>query len=70
MNPPNLKKAIVVNLAFWAVAILFPIAVRMLPSSSGETPRFFEFFIPLFQIMLAAGATWHLKSAIDQSKAD
>jgi hypothetical protein len=61
-----MNKVLIVNLAFWATAIAFPIVIRLLPTSAGETPKFFEFFVPLFQVMLACGATYLLKTAIEK----
>jgi hypothetical protein len=61
-----MNKVLMVNLAFWATAIAFPIVIRLLPTSTGETPKFFEFFVPLFQIMLACGATYLVKTAIEK----
>jgi len=54
-----------VNLAFWATAIAFPILIRLLPTSTGQTPKFFEFFVPVFQVMLACGATYLLKTSLE-----
>ena len=54
-----------VNLAFWATAIAFPILIRLLPTSTGQTPKFFEFFVPVFQVMLAFGATYLLKTSLE-----
>ena len=61
-----MNKVLMVNLAFWATAIAFPIVIRLLPSSTGEAPKFFEFFVPLFQIMLACGATYLVKTSIEK----
>jgi hypothetical protein len=61
-----MKKVLMVNLAFWATAIAFPIVIRLLPTSTGQTPKFFEFFVPLFQIMLACGATYLVKTSIEK----
>jgi hypothetical protein len=61
-----MNKVLMVNLAFWAIAIAFPIVIRLLPTSTGETPKFFEFFVPLFQVMLACGATYLVKTLIEK----
>ncbi len=61
-----MNKVLMVNLAFWATAIAFPIVIRLLPTSTGETPKFFEFFVPLFQVMLACGATYLVKTSIEK----
>lgn len=63
-------RVLMVNLAFWAAAIAFPIAVRSLPSSTGQPPKFFEFFVPLFQVMLACGATYLVKTSLEKKPAD
>lgn len=62
-----MKKVLVVNLGFWAAAIAFPIVIRMLPTGTGQTPRFFEFFVPIFQIMLAGGTTYLIKTSIEKA---
>ena len=61
-----MNKVLMVNLAFWATAIVFPIVLRLLPTSTGETPKFFEFLVPLFQMMLACGATYLVKTSIEK----
>ena len=61
-----MNKVLIVNLAYWATAIGFPIVIRLLPTSTGETPKFFEFLVPLFQMMLACGATYLVKTAIEK----
>lgn len=61
-----MNKVLMVNLAFWAIAIVFPIVIRLLPTSTGETPKFFEFFVPMFQVMLACGATYLVKTSIEK----
>jgi len=60
-----MMRVLMVNLAFWATAIAFPILIRLLPTSTGQTPKFFEFFVPVFQVMLAFGATYLLKTSIE-----
>jgi hypothetical protein len=65
-----MNKVLMVNLAFWATAIAFPIVIRLLPTSTGETPKFFEFLVPLFQIMLACGATYLVKTSIEKKPAN
>lgn len=55
-----------VNLAYWAAAIAFPMVIRLLPTGTGQTPKFFEFFVPLFQIMLACGATHLVKTSMEK----
>lgn len=62
-----MKKVLFVNLGFWAAAIAFPIVIRMLPTGTGQTPRFFEFFVPIFQIMLAGGTTYLIKTSIEKA---
>ena len=69
MNTPapaqyTLKRTIVINLAFWAVAILAPVVVRLLPTASGAPPKIFELLVPLFQIALALGTTHLIRTAM------
>lgn len=61
-----MKKVLMINLAFWATAIAAPMLIRGIPTSTGQTPKFFEFFVPLFQIMLACGATYLFKTSIEK----
>ena len=61
-----MNKVLMVNLAFWAIAIAFPIVIRLLPTSTGETPKFFEFLVPVGQGMLACGATCLVKISIEK----
>ena len=69
MNERQPKRNILVlNLAFWAVAIAFPYVVKLLPTGSGEIPKIYDVLVPLIQIMLAAGATYHVASSLDRSK--
>jgi hypothetical protein len=68
MNENLAKKTVILNLAFWITAITFPYVLRLLPSSTGAPPKFYEFFVPVFQFMLAGGATWMVKSALDSSR--
>jgi hypothetical protein len=68
MNDQQINKVIILNLAFWAVAIAFPFFTRILPTGSGSSPKIFEVLVPLFQLMLAGGATYLVKSALEKQK--
>jgi len=68
MNDSEVKKIVFVNLAYWLAAILVHPVIRMLPSGSGSTPKFFEFLVPVFMIGLAFGSTVLLKRAIRSTK--
>jgi len=46
VNSDQIKKVLLVNAAFWATAIACPYLVRILPTSTGEPPKFFEFIVP------------------------
>lgn len=70
MNKAQAKKIVLVNLAFWFVAMLLHPLTRMLPTESGSPPKIFEFLIPIFFIMLAGGSTYLLKAAIGKPKDD
>ncbi len=67
MNSDNVKKVLVVNLAFWATAIAFPFVIRLLPTSTGATPKIFELIVPMFQVMLACGATYLVKTSVQKT---
>ena len=64
MNDSDTKKTVLVNLAYWLVAILLHPVTSMLPSGSGGTPKFFEFLVPVAMVGLAFGSTVLLKRAI------
>lgn len=68
MNKTEAKKIILVNLAFWFVAMLLHPLIQMLPTGSGSPPKIFGFLIPVFFIMLAGGSTYLLKAAIGTPK--
>ncbi len=70
MNKTQAMKTIVVNLAFWFVAMLLHPLIRSLPTGSGGPPKIFEFLIPVFFILLAGGSTYLLKAAIGTPKDD
>lgn len=64
MNKAHAKKIVLVNLAFWFVAMLLHPLIQSLPTGSGSPPKIFEFLIPVFFIMLAGGSTYLLRAAI------
>ena len=68
MTTTQAKKIIVVNLAFWIVAMLLHPMVRLLSTGSGDPPKIFELLIPIFFILLAGGSTYLLKAAIGKPK--
>jgi hypothetical protein len=68
MNDSDAKKRVVVNLAYWLVAILVHPVIRLFPGESGTTPKFFEFLVPLFMVGLAIGSTLLLAGAIRAAK--
>jgi hypothetical protein len=70
MNKAQAKRSIIVNLAFWFVAMLLHPLIQMLPTGSGSPPKIFEFLIPVFFILLAGGSTYLLKAAIGKPKDD
>ncbi len=59
-----MKKIALLNLAFWIVAIAFPLVARSLPTGSGAPPKFYELLVPMTQIMLALGSTYLVSAAI------
>jgi uncharacterized membrane protein (DUF4010 family) len=64
MNKAHANKIVLVNLAFWFVAMLLHPLIQSLPTGSGSPPKIFEFLIPVFFVMLAGGSTYLLMSAI------
>lgn len=70
MNKTQANKIVIVNLAFWFVAMLLHPLIRLLPTGSGNPPKIFEVLIPLLFILLAGGSTYLLKTAIGKPKDD
>ncbi len=68
MNASSINRIIRVNLAFWAVAIVTPFVTRLIPTSTGAPAKFFEFGVPIFQMMLAAGTVHLIKTALAAKK--
>ena len=68
MTTSQAKNIIVVNLAFWIVAMLLHPLVQLLSTGSGDPPKIFELLIPIFFILLAGGSTYLLKAAIGKPK--
>ena len=64
MNKARANKIVLVNLAFWFVAMLLHPLIHSLPTGSGYPPKIFEFLIPVFFVMLAGASTYLLKAAI------
>jgi hypothetical protein len=61
----NLKKIIAVNLVLWLTAIVATPLVQAIPTSTGEPAKIFSLLVPLFQLMLAGGSTYMLKTAAE-----
>ena len=70
MNKPQAKKIVLVNLAFWFVAMLLHPLTQMLPTGAGSPPKIYGFMIPVFFIMLAGGSTYLMMNAIGKPKDD
>lgn len=70
MNKAQARKVVVVNLAFWLVAMLLHPVTRLLPTASGSPPKIFELLIPMLFILLAGGSTYLLTSAIGKPRDD
>ncbi|WP_050028165.1 hypothetical protein [Verrucomicrobium sp. BvORR034] len=69
MNEAQTRRNILLlNLAFWVVAIAFPYVIRLLPTGSGHPPKIYEVLVPIIQIMLAVGATYHVANALRKPK--
>jgi hypothetical protein len=64
MSKAHANKIVLVNLAFWIVAMLLHPLIQSLPTGSGSPPKIFEFLIPVFFVMLAGGSTYLLRAAI------
>ena len=70
MSKAHAKKIVLVNLAFWFVAMVVHPLIQSLPTGSGSPPKIFEFLIPVFFIMLAGGSTYLLRAAIGKRMDD
>lgn len=64
------KKLIVLSLVVWMLAIAGPPLLRMLPTASGNPPKFYEVLIPLFSLALAGVSTYLLRAAIGKTQGD
>lgn len=62
------KSSLIVNLLYWVVAALLHPLASLLPTSSGEPPKFFELLIPLIFMGLAFGSTVLLSGEFGQTK--
>ena len=62
------KGSLIVNVSYWVVAALIHPLASLLPTSSGETPKFFELLIPLIFMGLGFGSTVLLSGALGQTK--
>ncbi len=58
------------NLVVWMLAIVVPPLLRMLPTATGNPPKFYEVLIPLFSLALAGVSTYLLKAAIGKTQGD
>ncbi|MCA9207566.1 MAG: hypothetical protein KDA55_04385 [Planctomycetales bacterium] len=64
MSDVRFNNAMRTNVVYWVVAIALPIAMRAVPTSTGEPPRIFDLLIPIFQIVLAFGAAHNFSAAL------
>ncbi len=70
MFKAHANKIVLVNLAFWFVAMLLHPLIQTLPTGSGSPPKIFEFLIPVLFVMLAGGSTYLLRAAIGKRMDD
>lgn len=70
MNPAQANKIVLVNLAFWFVAMVLHPVSELLPTGAGSPPKIFEVLIPVVFILLAGGSTYLLKAAMGRPKDD
>ena len=62
------KNVAIVNLLFWVVAALLHPLSHLIPTESGEPPKFFSFLIPLIFLMLAVFSTAMISKALNNRK--
>lgn len=70
MNKAHANQIVLVNLAFWFVAMLLHPLIQSLPTGSGSPPKIFDFLIPVLFVMLAGGSTYLLRAAIGKRMDD
>lgn len=68
MKRSDSRKLLVVNAAYWLVAMLIHPVLHLLPTASGRPAKIFELLVPLFFIFLAAGSTYLLKTALGKTR--
>ena len=55
--PTSKKKVLLVNVLYWVVAALLHPPASLLPTGSGDTPKFFSLLIPIVFLLLAVFST-------------
>ena len=58
MNKAHAKKIVLVNLAFWFVAMFLHPLIQSLPTGSGSPTKIFEYVIPVYFVMPACGSNY------------
>jgi hypothetical protein len=58
------RRFLVVNVLYWVVAALVHPLTNLLPTGSGEPPKFLELLIPLVFVGLAFGSTYLMSRAL------
>ena len=61
------KHILIVNVLFWIVAALLHPLSHLVPTESGEPPKFFSFLIPVIFLMLAFASTAMFSKVLRQS---
>ena len=62
------KSVLVVNVLYWVVAALIHPLANLIPTGSGEPPKFFSLLIPLIFIGLACGTTTMIARAMGRQQ--
>ena len=62
------KNVLIANFALWVVAALLHPVSELIPTGSGEPPRFFSLLFPIIFIMFAFASTTMISGAITESK--
>jgi hypothetical protein len=68
MKTSEKKKLILLNLAVWIIAILAHPLSQLVPTSTGEPPKFYQVLIPTLLVILALISTYLFSAAIGKTE--
>lgn len=62
------KKLLAGNFTLWVVAALLHPVAEIIPTGSGEPPKFFSLLFPIIFMMFAFASTGMIRSALSESR--